>query len=416
MGPDVADAKCQVCQQHFSTNAELQQHLHACVNDGRTLKVMVLRLTDEQVLALSKPHSGDSQIQECQLRGKQFESADLKCTSDKCSQIFSSFEKLQEQLIFSCDLCEKQFTAKDSLKRHIHCHNQLRLHACDVPGCPYSTKLSSSLHRHKTHTHGSILYTCMLCSKTFKGPLYHKTHMAKHVTGTPGVFKCLYKKCKYLFNSGENSAKTLNDLQVHYANSHTPKDLTCCFCNMKFKKRKSFLRRHVQNHMGNTRGVFKCMHRGCYETFSVRNNLRTHIKQLHKKKNYQCVFPDCVITSTSRNASESHWRSVHSNCQLCGRSFVNQKHLRRHMISHEIEEFKGLCLFSGCRKKFTSAFLLVQHAAEHSGEQFNNDLYVARHIERVQMELGAVNSNLISQKDEQQVLVCQDKIEEVVFD
>jgi uncharacterized Zn-finger protein len=196
------------------------------------MKLMVQRFSEEEILALTKPHSSQSHENHGEnLKCVEFlqthvnsHSTDgkIKCTFKSCALIFSSLEDLKEHkemyfhaVEFSCDRCGKLFARKYSLYLHMQRHTQVRLHACDVPGCKYSAKVPKDLYQHKRSVHTSILHTCLLCGKNIKRLDKYKIHVARHKTETPGVFKCLYQNCKKLLESGDDLKKHTKEAHLH---------------------------------------------------------------------------------------------------------------------------------------------------------------------------------------------------------
>jgi KRAB domain-containing zinc finger protein len=389
-----------MCLKHFPSKMKLQQHLRSCIKTGWKLKVMVQRLSEEEILALSKPHSQSLQSHDpTSIPGK------IKCSFKNCTLIFSSLEDFTEHkethyqaLKFSCELCCKRFPNKSLLDRHLQrTHSQVRSHPCDVPGCSYSGKDSLYLLQHKNSVHNAILNTCPMCYKIIKDHYFFKLHVAKHNTETPGVFKCLFKMCIQLFQSGDDLRKHAKEahysnakkfqcnecgnfvsskqylrthLQMHWNQSalkcdtegcsystnrsnalkwhknhfHTLKRFTCCHCGKSIKARISF-KKHLEKHeTSDTPGVFKCHHVDCHETFSVPSDLRTHMKQ-HVEL-HECDVPGCSFTSKLNNAMQLHRQNVHSiwphSCQVCSKSFFAERFLKLHMIDHETRKPEDL--------------------------------------------------------------------------
>jgi hypothetical protein len=443
--PDAVE-ECEVCQKHFRSKAELQLHLRMCVNTGRILSISLQHLTDEQLPALEKPSTNDSQSHESQLCGEHVNSADvfshvppipdfIKCAVENCTLMFSSPDELGNHIKvhipatqWSCDVCGRIFSNKLKLKLHMQRHSQLRPYNCDVPGCKYSAKVAVDLYTHKKKTHASFLFQCLLCGMNIKNHHFYKLHMAKHNTETPGVFKCLHRNCKKLFRNGGDLrkhlqevrrvkekvqceicskylsskslllkhqlvhseerhfkcefercfflTKTLKGLQLHQANQHN--DLTCRYCNLKFIKDESSLRQHLSEHETDTPGVFKCLHIGCRETFTLPSDLISHMMQ-HKL--HQCDVPGCQFTTKYKSNLLVHRRYVHSinlhTCQLCNYVFNRTGDFNEHMKSHETGDPGVIkCIRNQCKQTFTSGDDLKKHLERHtrstSGDPLKN--------------------------------------------
>jgi KRAB domain-containing zinc finger protein len=388
---------------------------------------MVQRLTKEQILALTKPHSDKSQSYKCLGKNGEFQQSNVKSQSTslpdhlKCSLISSSNSekpKQHKEMRFSCEVCGKIFHIKHHLNSHMLHHNQARVHACDVPDCSYSTKVPNDLQRHKKIMHTSILYTCLLCGKNIKNYYFYKLHVAKHGTETPGVVKCLHLNCKKLFENGDElqkhtktahedvkklqcnecgkcfalkgilashivthwdwqhfkcnipgcsfSAKRSNHLQRHKNGVHSLDRFTCSLCGEMFKSRVYF-KQHEEKHKTDTPGVFKCHHMNCQEIFSAPIDLRTHMEQ-HKLQ--KCDVPGCLFTCKVIRGLNAHRRKVHAifllNCQLCGQSFDKSRNLKQHIQLHKTGEPGVIkCAKNKCKQTFTSIAGLEKHLYNH---------------------------------------------------
>jgi KRAB domain-containing zinc finger protein len=299
----------------------------------------------------------------------------------KCTLVFTSPEELKEHrklhfrsLQFSCDFCGKVYIRKNNLMRHIQCHSQLRPLACEVPGCSFRAKFAIELRKHEEKEHTSIAYTCPLCGKIIQRRQNDfKSHVAKHNTDLPGVFKCLHPKCKWVCRNGD-------DLKKHTLGMHK---FQCNECDKCFSA-KSQVTRHIIWHMDER--LFRCDSQGCSFSTKTIQALQTHKNNTHslnrltvrnmfesevsvtqdkpvslervptrphsgcqetldltqpKKQNrglYQCHVPDCSFSCQSRQDLKEHRKTMHPiwlfNCQVCGRGFDQSVNFKSHMRSH----------------------------------------------------------------------------------
>jgi KRAB domain-containing zinc finger protein len=376
--------------------ATMQQHLRNCIKSEWELKVILPRLTDEQLLALKK--SADPSSRECQLCGDHCTNAEnlrlhvdshstptageIKCNFDQCTLIFSSSTELKQHMkthfVFSrisCHFCGRIFCRKTNLKVHIRQHIGERSYACDFPGCSFSAFSSDRLLVHKKMVHSAILYTCLLCGKDIKTISCYKSHVAKHNTERPGIYKCIVGHCKKLFKAGDElkkhlkkvhaqvqevqcnecgkcffskqrltkhllsvcnpakrpfkctiqnctySTKVLKYLNNHTNNVHSSVRFTCYHCDKRLKREDRF-KIHMKNHETDTPGVFKCLRMGCTMTFTETVELRKHIMDTHEGiKRY--------------------------SCHICGQSNTSSSHLNRHILRKH-HNGKMTCMIPGC--------------------------------------------------------------------
>jgi Zinc finger, C2H2 type len=372
-----------------------------CVNLRQKPTVVVQRLTDEQLLALANPKSDEH----------------IKSAIKLIPGDMLSTEELVTHNKMACNCCSKLFYRKSALKRHIQHHALLRSYACDVPGCSYAGKFPNNLWNHKRAVHPYILYTCLLCGKNLKTRQNYRLHMAYHKTETPGVFKCLYHKCKKLFENGEDfrkhtekhedvkriqcdvceklfackksmakhiilhwdqrpfkcdapgcsySAKRSESLLSHKNNIHTFHLLRCGHCGKMFKIKTRF-KVHLRNHRLDTPAVFICLHINCQQTFVASEDLKRHMERHELNK---CDVPGCLFMCELMHNLHTHKGNVHSiwshNCQLCGKGFDRSSYLKRHTQSHETGEPGVIkCTKNKCKQTFTSIANFKKHLTNH---------------------------------------------------
>ncbi|XP_059621236.1 zinc finger protein 420-like [Phlebotomus argentipes] len=106
---------------------------------------------------------------------------------------------------FECDICFKRFTRKGEIIVHKRLHFDLRPYVCQ--DCGMGFRKSSNLIRHRVIHTGEANYQCHVCLRRFKWPTALKCHMNSHTGEKP--YKCKYCPKAYTSNSG---------LIKHYAN------------------------------------------------------------------------------------------------------------------------------------------------------------------------------------------------------
>jgi hypothetical protein len=144
----------------------------------------------------------------------------FKCQFGGCQLFFCSAHALHrhvkshKQKKHTCENCGKFLGTSLALKRHMGKHMG-RLFRCDVPGCTYITHVKKYVCDHKKNSHNNPGFTCQLCGTFFKTIKHSKRHLQRHESGSPGVLKCTYVKCKQImFSSAE-------DLKQHVSIAHT---------------------------------------------------------------------------------------------------------------------------------------------------------------------------------------------------
>jgi KRAB domain-containing zinc finger protein len=327
---------------------ELQRHVLRCINTGRQMKLMVQRLSKEQVPASTKPHSGGSEIHKCQSETLKNDEilqqhanlplnpmpGEFKCGFDQCNLSFSSSADLNEHkrvhiiqaLKLVCNECGKFFHRKRLLMLHMQRHTHLRPHACDVLGCSYKAKVHEDLKAHKKKVHPSILYTCLLCGKSLKSHVHYKRHIAKHNKGGD-LLKCFFKRCNQKFLNA-------NDLQNHVKEHHS----------------------YVK--------LFHCNE--CSKCFAYKGMLEKHIVIHLDWRPFKCDIPGCSYSAKRSHELIKHKNRLHTlerlTCNLCGESFKNGYYFMQHYEKHKTRTPGAVkCHITGCQETFSVPADLKTH-------------------------------------------------------
>ena len=366
---------------------ELQRHVRRCINTGRQLKLMVQRLSKEQVLASTKPHSGGSEIHKCQSETLKNDKilqqhanlplnpipGEFKCGFDQCNLSFSSSADFNEHkrvhiiqaLKLSCNECGKFFHRKRLLMLHMQRHTHLRPHACDVLGCSYKAKVHEDLKAHKKKVHPSILYKCRKCGMSIKSQSFYMQHMIKHDTDTPpGVIKCIYEGCQLMF-------KCVEIMRKHFIKAHTSvKELTKCSNGLSEKQSLSGddLRKFAKDAHKNVK-QFQCNE--CGNFFASKQTLASHIVTHWDWRPFKCDYPDCSYSAKKSQGLWQHKNQVHTlerrlTCSHCGIIFKDRAWLKLHEENHKTSTPGVLkCLHVGCQEIFSTSSDLVAHMKRH---------------------------------------------------
>ncbi|XP_055607435.1 zinc finger and BTB domain-containing protein 24-like isoform X2 [Uranotaenia lowii] len=140
---------------------------------------------------------------------------------------------------FPCNRCEKSFSTKTNLNRHLASHDGRKPYTCEI--CQKGFTQSGSLKQHMM-IHDQIRpYVCEVCDYAFTQPKSLKFHMLTHTNEKP---------------------------------------FTCDHCGVPFRQRDS-LKRHVMTRHGNLstkdRKMFRC--ELCDKAFTTKFALKSHTKK-----------------------------------------------------------------------------------------------------------------------------------------
>jgi len=171
---------------------------------------------------------------------------------------------------FQCDKCNKVFTTKSDLKRHIkHVHDKIKDIKCDK--CEYTCSTNTRLKLHIKSVHEKIKdFKCDKCHYMCSTNGDLKQHI-KQVHDKIKNFKC--DVCSY-------TCSTKDNLRQHIKQVHEKiKDIKCSKCDYVCSSN-SCLKRHIKNIHDKIKDV-KC--NKCDYTCSNMDNLTRHIKIMHER-------------------------------------------------------------------------------------------------------------------------------------
>lgn len=242
---------------------------------------------------------------------------------------------------YQCERCEKTFTIKYNLHRHLAWHSNIKR---------------------------AIKYECHVCKMSFICKRYLQRHVKRHIADreqNQKRFTC--------FECGRQ-LKNKNNLKDHLKQHTGDKPHKCSICNKAFVQR-HHMRQHEARHAKN--GVLvslgKCTETECDECgakFKSSKGLLAHFDGNFCGKN---TFDNCKMPSDKYQ------------CTLCPKSFVYQSKLKRHMKCHTKErEFK--C--DQCGKSYGYAHHLKRHTITHNqhecqkcGLKFRSQKTLGCHVE-----------------------------------
>ena len=147
---------------------------------------------------------------------------------------------------FPCVSCDKNFTLKESLIRHIESgiHKESRPFKCTV--CEKTFKQKCNLKTHFSSEHEK--------KKTDKSKIKDNIEHQQKVSSTPTVKKLREKKsCNWVFENGIECRKTFHktcNLKVHMQMHRGIKPFQCYVCGQRFRHNTS-MKNHKKKHFRN---------------------------------------------------------------------------------------------------------------------------------------------------------------------
>ena len=133
----------------------------------------------------------------------------------------------------------------------------------------------------------------------------------------------------------------------------------------KFENTQTHKQNHHENGIKDTTervGDHQCS--VCFKTFQRQYKLNIHMKHSHGSKKDRHKSGTCLLcgkfsTSVTRHVSQVHNKERKHKCNICGKTFHEQQHLRSHNEENHLEEKTLKC--NKCEKTFGGPYALKEH-------------------------------------------------------
>ncbi|XP_041470536.1 uncharacterized protein LOC121420075 isoform X1 [Lytechinus variegatus] len=318
-----------------------------------------------------------------------------------CDRAFTAKSSLREHLFlhfgkpYPCDFCERQFTRKTYLISHMkEVHPEADTSAVEdsVLDGKYEELINKALDRHQsvdqkkisqpdviTDSNSNRPYACKVCDKRFQFSYTLKKHMQAHIKLKPLL--CDFCERRFVRQSY---------LDEHIKNQHPPgsrskdpnKPFKCEICDLTFSKR-AYLKDHRFRHK--LKKPFPCSF--CTKSFRRKCLLLMHTSRHHPNE-HQLMASNQPKAATAQHSPGSSSKTLkiklpfqkqmspassQSNltrdplmCHECGATFSSVANVRRHMRIHSGERpFKcKFCSWSFNRKEVWRGHMKKKHAGE----------------------------------------------------
>ncbi|KAJ2948799.1 hypothetical protein O0L34_g8057 [Tuta absoluta] len=207
-------------------------------------------------------------------------------------------EEVTQSTEYECAHCEKRFSSKVAISRHVKTHEQgpFPCQHCNLVFSKWNTRNS-----HMWRDHQLCPYACPHCEQRF--PTFHKrlAHL-RDDHGQQKRFPCPYCDNVYHYTSARSQHIRATHLRVH---NHP-----CTECKMGFFKRRALL-----NHLASIHGIgekkFVCP--VCSKSFYRRPILNNHMKlHLNKTKDKKFKCSVCEAEFTHRTLFKNHMELRHN--------------------------------------------------------------------------------------------------------
>ena len=134
---------------------------------------------------------------------------------------------------FHCDHCERKFTTKSNLTRHIQSIHEGVMYPCNQ--CDFKGTLKNTLTLHIKSKHEGVMYGCSQCDYEAS----NQSNLTVHI-------KSKHEGVKYACNQCDYQATEKGKLRVHIQSKHEGMKYSCIHCDKQYYD-SSTLRRHFNS-------------------------------------------------------------------------------------------------------------------------------------------------------------------------
>lgn len=302
--------KCNICGDSFENNEILREHRAKHVTEGI--------LTEEDLRDI-EPKSEEKKPGEKIGRKRRTDIVGLECT--ECNKQYTSRKGLlrhiqvHEGKKYLCDICPKKFYRREHLKIHVAKHNMIKPYKCTRCTKRFikEEQLNNHLPKHdrtfkkNKETDSSKRFLCEICSKSFT----QSTTLIAHLRAHNGIKPFVCEVCSRPFTTNAY-------LKMHMRTHTQERPYICQYCSRAFA-RADTLANHLTSHTGEAKYHCKC----CPKNFRRLKSLKEHMFIHTGQRPYEC--PTC-----DRKFNNNGSRYAHS--KRCKQNLLQNQNRAQQMI------------------------------------------------------------------------------------
>ncbi|XP_012542969.2 zinc finger protein 26 isoform X2 [Monomorium pharaonis] len=290
--------KCNICGDSFENNELLREHRAKHVTEGI--------LTEEDLRDI-EPKSEEKKPGEKIGRKRRTDIVGLECT--ECNKQYTSRKGLlrhiqvHEGKKYLCDICPKKFYRREHLKIHVAKHNMIKPYKCTRCSKRFikEEQLNNHLPKHdrtfkkSKETDSSKRFLCEICSKSFT----QSTTLIAHLRAHNGIKPYVCEVCSRPFTTNAY-------LKMHMRTHTQERPYICQYCSRAFA-RADTLANHLTSHTGEAKYHCKC----CPKNFRRLKSLKEHMFIHTGQRPYDC--PTCDRKFNNNGSRYAHSKRCKQN-------------------------------------------------------------------------------------------------------
>ncbi|XP_060802491.1 zinc finger protein 470 isoform X2 [Amyelois transitella] len=255
---------------------------------------------------------------------------------------------------FQCNYCNKTFSNKASIRRHIYVHLNAKPYECVDCLKRFTHEVNLQYHLKKRHPelYSPRNFKCQICEKVFRFKETLSIHLDLHVNKY-GSFKCLY--CEESFNN-------ISELAKHKKTNHfSAIPLDCHICSERFSTHNKLVK-HLKEHL--KLNGFICQY--CGKEYKELNSMRRHVQVSHAGRRIVCPVCNKKLKGHLSEHMRVHEKERPHECTICGQRFTQSTQLNVHRRSHTGDRPYECRI---CSHRFSHSNALMLHIRRHTGEK-----------------------------------------------
>ena len=290
--------KCNICGDSFENNEILREHRAKHVTEGI--------LTEEDLKEI-EPEPEERKSGEKVARKRRTDIVGLECT--ECNKQYTSRKGLlrhiqvHEGKKYLCDICPKKFYRREHLKVHVAKHNMIKPYKCTRCTKRFikEEQLTNHLSKHdrtfkkNKETDSSKRFLCEICSKSFT----QSTTLTAHLRAHNGIKPYVCEVCSRPFTTNAY-------LKMHMRTHTQERPYECQICKKAFA-RADTLANHITSHTGEAK--YHC--KFCTKNFRRLKSLKEHVFIHTGQRPYAC--PTCDRRFNNNGSRYAHSKRCKQN-------------------------------------------------------------------------------------------------------